>query len=169
MPRVALDQLPDRARLWVFGTARPLIEREARQLLDTVDRYLDDWKAHGTPLTSARAWQDDRFLIVAVDEAAAGASGCSIDGLFRQLQTLERTLGTSLVGGGRIFFRDSSSAIVSVPRDEFSDLAEQGAVGPSTPVLDPSITRLGEWRKRFETRADQSWHRDLLGARASGD
>ncbi|NUO61956.1 MAG: hypothetical protein HOQ34_00145, partial [Gemmatimonadaceae bacterium] len=107
MPLVDIDSLPDDARVWVFGSERPLDDASATRLLGVVDQYLSRWAAHGEPLTSARSWRDDRFLTIAVDQRTAGASGCSIDALFRQLQTLERELGVSIVGGGRIFYRDA--------------------------------------------------------------
>src|SRR5437868_8198163 len=111
MPVVPFETLPDSARIWVFGSDRLLTEDGAAARLRGVDDYLADWKAHGARLTVAREWRDGRFLAVAVDQSTAGASGCSIDGLFRVLQQLERSVGASLVGGGRVFYRDSTSAV----------------------------------------------------------
>ncbi|MDQ3673342.1 MAG: ABC transporter ATPase, partial [Gemmatimonadota bacterium] len=83
MPIVEFEDLPDSSRVWVFGSDRRLEEEEAVMLLEEVDRFLAGWKAHGAPLTVGRNWRHDRFLAVAVDQSTAGASGCSIDGLFR--------------------------------------------------------------------------------------
>ena len=99
MPVVSFETLPDAARVWVFGSEAPLTEDGTAALLRGVDEYLADWKAHGAPLTVAREWRDGRFLAVAVDQSTAGASGCSIDGLFRVLQQLAGAAGTSLVAG----------------------------------------------------------------------
>ena len=78
MPVAPLGSLPDSARLWVFAAERPLAPGEADALLGTVDDFLGVWAAHGRPLTSARELRESRFLLIAVDETAAGASGCSI-------------------------------------------------------------------------------------------
>ena len=104
MPLVPFHTLPDDARLWVFGASDPIKGERALPLLAAVDEWLANWKAHGEPLTCARDWRDDRFLGIGVDQSTAGASGCSIDALFRVLQDLQGTLGTSLLGGGRVFF-----------------------------------------------------------------
>jgi hypothetical protein len=109
MPVVPFETLPDSSRVWVFGSDKLLTEEGTKLLLDGVDAHLADWKAHGAPLTVGREWRDGRFLIVAVDQSTAGASGCSIDGLFRVLQQLERTAGASLVGGGRIFYATTTA------------------------------------------------------------
>jgi len=76
MPIVPFDSLPDDARIWVFGADRPLDAAAATRLLALVDGYLAQWAAHGTPLTSGRDWRDQRFLTIAVDQRATGASGC---------------------------------------------------------------------------------------------
>src|SRR5438105_3230046 len=107
MPRVEFSNLPDASRVWVFASDRPLSRDESSILLEEVDAFLEDWRAHGATLRSAREWVHDRFLAIGVDPTAEQASGCSIDGLFRRLKTLEGPLGTGLVQGGRVFYRDA--------------------------------------------------------------
>ena len=107
-------------------------------------------------------WRDGRFLVVAVDQSTAGATGCSIDGLFRVLQQLEREVGASLVGGGRVFYRDDHGAVQSASRAEVSALAGSGAITKDTVVFDTSLTDLGTWRACFERRAKDSWVNELL-------
>lgn len=162
MPIVDFDSLPDDARVWVFGSDRALDAASASRLLGVVDSYLERWAAHGEPLTSARSWRDDRFLTIAVDQRTAGASGCSIDALFRQLQSLERELGASIVGGGRVFYRAPSGAVESTDRARFAELAERGEVGSDTPVFDTTVPTLGDWRHGFERRVAESWHAGLI-------
>ena len=162
MPLVSLDSLPDDARVWVFASDRPLDGDDAARLLADVDRYLAQWKAHGAPLTVARTLTEGRFLTVAVDQRDAHASGCSIDGLFSALRELERSLGASLVGAGRVHYRGAGGDVRSVERGDFAELAASGVIDHTTPVFDPTVTTLGEWRTRFETRVAESWHAQLL-------
>lgn len=162
MPLVPFDSLPDDARVWVFGSANRLSDDSAAEMLDSVDRYLERWAAHGAPLSSARDWRDGRFLTIAVDQRTAGASGCSIDGLYRELRALESRLGGALVPGGCVYFRTPAGRTEAVSREEFARLASDGAVTPETTVFDPTVQTLGEWRSRFETRVADSWHAALL-------
>jgi hypothetical protein len=168
MPRVLFDSLPDDARVWVFGAASELGEQARDRLLDAVDEYLAGWHAHGEPLVCARDWRDDRFLAVGVDQSTAGASGCSIDGLFRTLARLEPELGTKLLGGGRIYYRDATGRVVTTTRPEFATLARNGGVGPETPVFDTSLTSASAWRDAFERPARDTWHAQLM-SRSSSD
>jgi hypothetical protein len=162
MPLVSIEDLPDSARTWVFGSDRTLNEPATDVLLREADRFLAQWHAHGAPLTVGRDWRHGRFLTVAVDQSTAGASGCSIDGLFRALKALGPELGASLVTSGLIFYRDSDGAIQSVDRERFTTLSAEGAIQPDTCVFDPTVTSLGEWRARFELEAAHSWHAGLL-------
>ena len=162
MPRVSFESLPPSSRVWVFGAERPVIGSAAARLLSVVDEHLDRWNAHGSPLTCARKWTEDRFLTIAVDQSTAGASGCSIDGMFRVLKGLESELGTRLVGGGTVYYRDPSGPVVAVTRDEFSELAADGAVRKDTRVFDTTVPTVGDWNERFEVETGRSWHADLL-------
>ncbi len=89
MSVVQIEDLPDSSRTWVFGSDRTLDAGQSKTLMAEVDPFLQQWKAHGAELTVGRSWRYGRFLTVAVDQSTAGASGCSIDGLFRALKSLE--------------------------------------------------------------------------------
>jgi hypothetical protein len=162
MPLVEIEGLPDNARTWVFGADKTIKAPASDTLLREVDGFLSQWQAHGSPLTVGRDWKYGRFLTVAVDQSTAGASGCSIDGLFRTLKGLEPKLGASLVTSGLIFFRDENGAVQSVDRDQFTALGAKGKIAPGTLVFDPTVTTLGEWKARFELNAEDSWHSKLL-------
>jgi hypothetical protein len=162
MPHVPFSALPDEARVWVFAAAAPITGAAAELLLSRVDEHLAQWRAHGVPLVCARDWRDDRFLAVAVDEAASNASGCSIDALFKALQVLEAPLGTSLVGNGAVYWRDAEGRVASGSRPQFRALATAGEVLQDTPVFDVTVTTVGAWRRDFEVPAKSSWHARFL-------
>ena len=161
-PIVPIQQPPDISRTRVFGADRTLDQSKSEQLLKEVDHFLSQWKAHGASLRSARDWKYGRFLTVAVDPTTVGASGCSIDGLFRALKSLEVRLGASLVTSGLVFYRDKTGEVHSVDRERFGSLSAHGRISPDTSVFDPTVTTLGEWRARFELIAKNSWHAGLL-------
>jgi hypothetical protein len=162
MPIVRFDSLPDDARLWVFAASEPVTGGHADRLLDAVDEWLADWKAHEEPLTCARDWRDDRFLAIGVDQSTAGASGCSIDALFRVFKQLQAAGDVSMLSGGRVFHRTAAGDVVGQSRAEFSKSATSGDIGPDTMVFDTSVTSAGAYRSGFEKPARDSWHRELL-------
>jgi hypothetical protein len=161
MSLVPFTALPDNARIWVFGSDAPLTGAVADSLLAEVDSYLDQWKAHGFPLRAAREWRENRFLVIGIDPTVEQASGCSIDGLFRALQGMQKTIGAQIVGGGRVFYRGPDGATQAVPRADFEELISSGKIAASTPVFDTSVTRLDDWRARFEKPLSESWAASL--------
>ena len=162
MPLIPFDALPDSARVLVFGSDRPLSEEATQTLMTEVEKYLAEWNAHGEPLTAAYEWRFGRLLVIGVDQRTAGASGCSIDGLFRVLQRLEPQLGARLVGGGRAFYRDSNGEVQSVERHELKALRDSGAIRENSVVFDTSLTDLGSLREGFERPARKSWAAGML-------
>lgn len=162
MPLVPFETLPDSSRVWVFGSDRPLTEEGTQSLMKAVEEFLTDWKAHGEPLTVGYEWRFGRLLVVGVDQRTAGASGCSIDGLFRVLQGLGPKIGATLVGGGRVYYRDSNGEVQSAERHELKTLAASGAIRDESVIFDTSLTDLGSLRSGFERAARKSWASKLL-------
>jgi hypothetical protein len=158
MPIVPFESLPDSARIWVFASDRELRGAPAETMLAAVDRFLVEWRAHGVPLRCARDWREDRFLAIGVDVEQENASGCSIDGLFRTFQELEREIGTRLVGGGRVFYR-APGGIAMASRDDFVERVKRGEIGTDTSLFDTTVTDASGWRTAFEQLVTAGWTR----------
>jgi hypothetical protein len=156
MPQIPFDQLPPDARLWIFPAARPLNDEERRRVLAEADAFIDKWMAHGVPLTAGRDLRHNQFVLVGVNERAAGVSGCSVDALVRRMDQLGRELGVDLVDNAPVQYRDGGT-ITRVSRDEFSALVTKGAVNLNTVVFDNTVTKVGDVG-RWEVRAADAWH-----------
>lgn len=157
--------MPPDARLWIFAAARPLTDAEAARLLGTVDAFLAQWKAHGHPLKAARELRYGQFLLVAVDEADAGVSGCSVDAMVRALTALERELGVELVNHAPVLYR-SDDRVVRVSRPEFAERVRRADITPETVVFNNTLTKVSELQDgRWETEARNSWHARAFFAR----
>jgi hypothetical protein len=158
MPLVPFSELPSDSRLWIFAAERPLSSDESRRVLSEADAFIGQWTAHGVPLSAGRELRYNQFVLVGVNERAAGVSGCSIDALVRRLQQLEQTLGVELVNNGPVLYREGN-AIERVSRDRFAELAASGTVGPNTRVFDNTLTRVGDLQAgKWEVKASESWH-----------
>ena len=158
MPMVPFEALPDESRLWVFGVERTLTEAEQESFLSAVDLFLETWVAHGIPLTCGRDWRWGRFLLVAVDEASAPPSGCSIDAMVGVLRDQERRLGVRVLDNTPVWFV-ANGEVRRISRTEFGRLVEEGEVGPNTVVFNNTVTRLKDARSgRCEGPVRESWH-----------
>jgi hypothetical protein len=158
MPVVPFEQLPSDSRLWIFAAERPLSADESRVVLSETDAFIAQWTAHGVPLMAGRELRYDQFVLVGVNERAAGVSGCSIDALVRRMQRLEQELGVELINNGPVLYREGD-AIERVSRDRFAELAASGTVSPNTRVFDNTVTRVGDLTAgKWEVKASESWH-----------
>lgn len=163
MSLVDFEELPDSARLWVFGSDRSPSPTETAHLLDRMESFLKEWTAHDRELRTGFDWREHRFLLVGLDEGRGDASGCSIDALHRQIGKLEEDLGTTMLNGGRVWLEDSQGRIRSVSRSAFERLAEAGDVGPGTVVFDLTVDEVADVREgRWRRPAGESWHSALL-------
>ena len=163
MSQVSFDDLPDGARVWCFAAEPEPGPREIAHLLDSMQRFLDQWTAHRQALIAGVTLVHQRFLLVGLDERLSGASGCSIDALMGHLGELEREVGVRLTDASSVWYRDEAGRIQAVDREGFRKLAESGTVGPQTPVFDLTASTLGSVRAgEFERPASTSWHARLL-------
>lgn len=157
MPRIDLNQLDNDARIWIFGISPTLDAVQSARMLEQVDAFLADWAAHNVPVTSARELREGAFLIVAVDKDTE-QSGCSIDRMFGLLRQFERDFGVAILDPNRVFVRGGDGSVHAVTRAEFRDSGD-----PHTVVFDTLAERLGDVRGgRWERKAEESWHRNLL-------
>ncbi|MCE2422050.1 MAG: hypothetical protein J4G03_01825 [Gemmatimonadetes bacterium] len=162
-----LAPLPDSARLWMFGAARPLSPAESHRVRARMADFVASWAAHGSRLHAAAEVVEARFVAVGVSEEAVAASGCSIDSLVHEIQAIGDRLGCSLLDGSLVFYRTDSGGIESCTRRAFGQMARRGDVDPGTPVFDLTAPTVGDLRgDGFEKPAERSWHRRLLRGRA---
>ncbi len=133
MPRIGFEQLPEHARLWIFAAQRELDDPERARVLEEVDRFIDQWTAHDVPLTAARDWRQGRFLMIGVDEEAAGLSGCSIDALVRRMKVVQEELGVELVNNAPVLFKNGGT-IERISRERFAELASSEQLASLEPM-----------------------------------
>jgi hypothetical protein len=157
VPRIDMNKLDDQARTWLFGISPPLDETKSQRLLTTVDQFLDEWAAHGTPVTSARELLFNSFLAIAVDERSE-TSGCSIDRMFGLLHQFERDLGVSILDANRVFVRHADGHVEALSRADFRNRGDL-----HTTVFDTTADRLAEIRSgHWIRKAQDAWPGKLL-------
>jgi hypothetical protein len=152
----AFDALPADARVWVFGCDPAPDARTREDIARDVDAFLESWAAHGEELRVGRQWLADRFLVIAVDEHSAGASGCSIDALYHRLGAIEQVYGVTLRAGGRVFYR-GERGVQSIQRSEITARVRAGDLTADAVVYDTSVTKMDALRASFERPARESW------------
>ena len=81
-------QLASDSRVWVYQSNRPFSEIEKVQLTEAFKVFVDSWAAHGSKLVADATIIGDYFVVLAVDEKTAMASGCSIDSSVKFIKSI---------------------------------------------------------------------------------
>jgi hypothetical protein len=151
-----LAAMPAHARVWVYKTARAFTGKE-RDLIDARGaEFVRTWSAHGKPLDAWAGSLSDHFLVIAVDQEQAAASGCGIDKSVRFVQELERELALSLTDRLVVVY-EQDDVIRTTRFTDVAALLESGVLTDDTPVFDDLVTTKGELDARFRVPLGRSW------------
>ena len=165
MSVVKFSEMPDTARVWIYGSARALSEAEAVLLGDHLAHFIEQWTAHKRELAVAWELRHRQFVFIAVDERMMGASGCSIDSMVRNLSDLGQKMKTDMAGTHlKVFFRAQDGEIQCVDRTEFKQLVRNEQMNEQTIVFDNTVQTVGEIRAgKWEVPFKNSWHFEVFG------
>ena len=156
------DGLPGHARLWVYVADRDLSDAERHALLQALDGFLAGWSAHGSALVAAADVVYGRVLVVGLDEAQAGATGCSIDKLVGFVRTHGEATGIDWFDRHQVVWRQPGEEGWKAARTpEFWALRKAGVVTGATEVVDPLVNSMEAARGAhgvLVTTFDESWH-----------
>lgn len=154
--------LPDHARVWIYGAERPLTETEAQAAKEQAADFAQRWVAHNRQLKADANLLHNRFLVLAVDESMAGASGCSIDSSVHFVQQLGAQLGIDFFNRMQFSYRTDAGNIETLDRKSFKAQYALGAIHDATTVFDPMVNTLGDLRASFEKPLAASWHKRMV-------
>lgn len=150
------DKLPGDARLWIYQADRALSEVERAAVENSLHHLCDTWLAHGKPLHTSFRIVHNQFIILAVDERQAGASGCSIDGTVRLLKSLQARLGIDFFDRQNIAFADGES--VRLHRlSELKTLFGQRILTADSLTFNNALTTKADWETLWRVAAKDCW------------
>ena len=96
------------------------------------------------------------FLLLAVDETIAGASGCSIDKSVHFINHLEANLSISFFNRLLIPFLINNE-LEFIKMNQISENIESGKIQEDTITFDNVITQLGDLDEKWKIEAGKSW------------
>ncbi len=152
------SDLPDEARLWIYGFENPLDDEAQRLIREQPASFVERWGSHKVPVRGALSIQYDRFVLLA-GVSSDGISGCSIDSSVRNFKALKKAHGLDGLNRRLVYYRDHDRSIRALDRAAFQAEVEAGRCHDDTPVFDTTLQTLGELRAgRFELPLSSSWH-----------
>ena len=156
-----VSHLSRESRVWIFQSSRYIDTDLSDVLVKELGDFLSTWAAHGAQLFSGFELKFGRFLIIAVDENHASATGCSIDKLMRFVQKIESQHGLDLLNRMQVAYRQDSEIMVC-DVNEFRSLLTANKVNSETIVFNNLVQDMASYRASWEVPVKESWHANLL-------
>lgn len=146
----------EHTRIWIYTAERFLSDDEQATIAQAGNEFVASWASHGTPLKAAVQVLNNAHVIIAVDEAQAGASGCSIDKSMAFIQGLEKALSLSLTNRMLLVYKGKDGLGISKLSD-LDKLFEQGVITEDTLIFDPLVDKLQSFQEAFQIPLKDSW------------
>lgn len=153
---VSFNELPSTARVWIYQLNRSVTAVERSEIEKVIRLFCNQWQAHGAPLKTSYQLLNDHFLMLAVDENAGGASGCSIDGSVRILKELgakynidffDRTLAAFLI----------DDKVIVYPIGNLKELFADGTLSSITVTFNNLVLTKGDFLENWMIPVNKSW------------
>ncbi|MFV0305089.1 MAG: ABC transporter ATPase [Moheibacter sp.] len=153
--------LPSGSKVWIFQSIRNFTETEQIEIEQILNKFMEEWNAHGAALSSDFSIYHNRFIVIATDENQVQASGCSIDSMTRVIKSIEEKYKFGLLNRMLISYR-SGSDIMTLPLPEFKQKVKSGELNEETIIFNNSLTHLNEFNAQWEIPVKESWAKSLV-------
>jgi len=158
---VDFESLTETARVWIYQANRSFSKEELVEITAALDRFISEWTAHGSDLKAGYEIKYRRFIIIALDQNFASASGCSIDASVHFIQQLEKEYDVDLLDKMNVSYKQGIH-IAYKPLGDFKKMAKDRAVSKNTIVFNNLVTNKYEYLNHWEVPASDSWHSRFL-------
>jgi hypothetical protein len=154
-------RLADHSRVWIYQSNRPFSEREQIVLTSQINGFVQSWAAHGRDLLAGGTILFDQFIILAVDERQAGASGCSIDTSINFIKEVATQYNVSLFDR-LVFTFLNNGKVETAASSAFKRLYTEGVISKDTLVFDNLVGTIGDLKTVWLKPLATSWHKRFV-------
>jgi hypothetical protein len=152
---IPFNSMPENARIWVYQVNRNLAKAESVYIQQFLEEQIGNWAAHGAGLSGAVKVFFNRFVVFALDERQNAASGCSIDASTHWLKELGSEMFLDFFDRSITFWFNDELKCIELP--QIKNFIENGIITPETIIFNNLVTKLGEIKDKWQTKASESW------------
>jgi hypothetical protein len=159
----SIAEMPDDAKLWVYQSNRFLTDAEVATIIAESENFIATWAAHGAKLKASFDVLYSLFVVIAVDEKQAMASGCSIDKSVHFVKQLEQQFNITLFDRFRVAFL-SGEDVNHCSYSKLADVLENnfGSYFEDVIVFNNTITSKKEFVTLWKVPLKESWMNKVL-------
>lgn len=150
------NELDKNSRLWVYQADRPFNEEEKQFISQNGKVFVENWTAHNKALNASIEVKYDQFIILAVDETKAQATGCSIDKSVHFIKGLENELKINLLDKSKIaFLKNDKIVLENLPSIKSKVTSDE--ITADLLTFNNMVTSKGEFESSWLIPANKSW------------
>lgn len=153
---INFEELPQDARLWIYQSDRPITADEVYKIQAQMHAFLTQWAAHGKNLNAGFEVRHQYFLILALDEKQAAASGCSIDAFVNFLTQMGMSLNIDFFQRTNLAFWQNER-VELYPMEKIKSLLDSGEWSEEAMYFDNNITKLGQLDSKWMVKPQDTW------------
>ena len=147
--------------MWFFTASRFLTEDECAGVVTRMRAFISNWSSHGSTMKAIAEIALERVLWVAVDESVAQATGCGIDALTREVQSIGQGLDLDFFDRQAVVFQRSGAKPESMRLHEFWAHCKAGNITDDVLVLDTTVKTFDMCSKEMLTPWRETWHGEM--------
>jgi hypothetical protein len=153
---VPFNHLEPESRIWIYQSSRKLSAEEQRMITAKTVEFLGAWTAHGHNLQAGMQIAYDQFIIIGVNEAVNGASGCSIDKCVSFIRELDHLLKANLLERTKVAFSEDAEIRV-IDFSEIKKMVDDGVIKPESKIFNNAVVSKKELAESWLKPASESW------------
>ncbi len=154
------DFNPD-SKIWIFTANRLMTTAEVTQISAKLKDFTKSWVSHNNQLKAGAFILHKIFIVLAVDNSAAMASGCSIDTAMRFIQTIQIDFGIDFLDRQSFVFLDGANQIHHVRKSELGKKVVSGEITDDTLFYDTLVENLGEFKTGLIKPRNSFWMKNI--------
>ena len=84
------------SRVWIYQSNRAFTKQEILQIEEHMQKFIKEWKSHGTSVMGYAHLFFERFIVLMVDKTSTNAAGFSTYSAVRFIKNIERDFEVDL-------------------------------------------------------------------------
>ncbi|SMG33990.1 hypothetical protein SAMN05661096_02199 [Marivirga sericea] len=144
------------SRLWVYQANRAFNENEKQFILENGKSFVETWTAHNKELNASIEIRYDQFIILAVDETNASATGCSIDKSVHFIKALENELKINLLEKSKVAFLKNDEVILE-SLSSIKSKVESDEISADLLTFNNMVSDKNQFESNWLIPASESW------------
>ena len=153
-----IEKMPKDSKVWIYQSDRKLSKTEAETIKNKGELFIDNWTSHDKQMKATIEINYDVFVIVALDESSAGASGCGIDKLVKFIQAVGSEFKIDFFNRLRIAYINNLGKVDFFNASSIDALMEKGILTNDSIIFcNHQVGNLYEMQTNWKKQLSESW------------